>query len=186
VSAGLFPQYRPQAEKSRFERLLQAFAQTRPGGKLFLTVLPAVDRRLLRVGGGRFSTGFGQPYLLLHTRGARSGLERTTPLLATQAGDTLLIVGSRAGDVRHPGWLHNLRANPDVEITVRGRRYPMRAEIVEGDERESLWTIVCDNYTGYATYQRRAPNRVIPLVALRPWDRSARRVGAGGARPRVI
>jgi deazaflavin-dependent oxidoreductase (nitroreductase family) len=184
VSAGLFPQYRPQAEKSRFERLLQAFAQTRPGGKLFLTVLPAVDRRLLRVGGGRFSTGSGQPYLLLHTRGARSGLERTTPLLATQAGDTLLIVASRAGDVRHPGWLHNLRANPDVEITVRGRRHPMRAEVVEGDERESLWTIVCDNYSGYATYQRRAPGRFIPLVALTPRDPRARPLGAGGARPR--
>jgi hypothetical protein len=44
----------------------------------------------------------------------------------------------------------------------------MRARIAEGDERESLWTIVCDNYAGYATYQRRAPNRIIPVVALTP------------------
>jgi deazaflavin-dependent oxidoreductase (nitroreductase family) len=168
VAAGLFPEYRPQAEKSRFERLLQAFARTRAGGKLFLTVLPAIDRRLLTVGRGRLSTGFGQPFLLLHTRGARSGLELTTPLQATEAGDTLLIVASRAGDVRHPGWFHNLRVNPDVEITVRGRRHRMRARVALGEERETLWAIVCDNYAGYASYQLRAPDRVIPVVALTP------------------
>ena len=45
----------------------------------------------------------------------------------------------------------------------------MRAEIVaEGEERERFWRIVCDNYSGYATYQRRAGSRVIPVVALRP------------------
>jgi deazaflavin-dependent oxidoreductase (nitroreductase family) len=168
VVASLFPEYRPQADKSGFERALQAFAQTKLGGKLFLGVLPAIDRRLLPVSRGRLSTGFGQPFLLLHTRGAKSGLERTTPLLATRSGDTLLIVASRAGDVRHPGWFHNLRADPDVEITVRGRRYPMRARVTDGRERERLWAIACDNYSGYATYQRRAPNRVVPVVALIP------------------
>jgi deazaflavin-dependent oxidoreductase (nitroreductase family) len=166
----LFPQYRPQAEKTPPERVLQSFAQTRLGGKLFLSVLPALDRRLLPLSGGRLSTGFGQPYLLLHTRGARSGAERTTPLLATQHGEELLIVASRAGDSRHPGWYHNVRAQPDVEITVRGRRHPMRARVAEGAERERLWSIACDNYSGYATYQRRAPGRAIPVVALTPRD----------------
>ena len=166
MAAGLFPEYRPQAEKSAFERALQAFAQTKLGGKLFLGVLPAIDRRLLPATRGRLSTGFGQPFLLLHTRGAKTGLERTTPLLATRSGDVLLIVASRAGDVRHPGWYHNLRANSDVEITVRGRRYPMRARVAEGEERERLWAIVCDNYSGYAAYQRRTAGRLVPVVEL--------------------
>ena len=169
ASEGLFPQYRPQAEKTRFERLLQAFAQTRAGAKLFLGVLPAIDRRLLPLSRGRLSTGFGQPFLLLHTRGAKSGLERTTPVLATQAGTELLIVGSRAGDTRHPGWFHNLLADPDIEVTVRGRRYPMRARVINGEERGRAWAVVCDNYTGYATYQRRVPDRPIPVVSL--WRR---------------
>jgi deazaflavin-dependent oxidoreductase (nitroreductase family) len=95
---------------------------------------------------------------------------RTTPLLATQAGDTLLIVASRAGDDRHPAWFHNLRTNPDVEITVRGRRHPMRARIADGEERASLWATVCDNYSGYAAYQRRALGRAIPVIALTPRD----------------
>jgi len=45
----------------------------------------------------------------------------------------------------------------------------MRAEIAaEGEERDRLWRIMCDNYSGYATYQRRAGDRVIPVVSLRP------------------
>jgi hypothetical protein len=43
----------------------------------------------------------------------------------------------------------------------------MRARIVEaGPERDALWAVVCDNYSGYATYQRRAGDRLIPVVEL--------------------
>ena len=161
--------YTPQAQKSRAEKVLQAFAQTRLGGRLFISVFPAIDRRLMPWTRGRLSTGLGQPIVLLHVRGARSGVERTVPLLATKTGETVLLVASKAGAVKHPAWYHNVRANPEVEVTMDGQRRPMRADIVaEGQERERLWRVVCDNYSGYATYQRRAGARVIPLVALRP------------------
>lgn len=161
--------YKPQSQKTRTERLLQSFAQTPLGGRLFITVFPAIDRRLMPLTRGRLSTGLGQPVVLLHVRGARSGTERTVPLLATKTGDTVLLVASKAGAPNHPAWYHNVRANPDVEVTIDGRRRPMRAEIAaEGDERERLWRIVCDNYSGYETYQRRAGGRVIPVIALRP------------------
>lgn len=160
--------YRPQAQKTRAEKVLQSFAQTRFGGKLFISVFPAIDRRLLPLTGGRLSTGLGQPIVLLHARGARSGIERTIPLLATKTGDTILVVASKAGAPRHPAWLHNVRANPDVAVTVEGQRRPMRARITEGAERDRLWGLVCDNYTGYATYQRRAGERLIPVVELTP------------------
>lgn len=160
--------YRPQAEKTRIDRALQSFAQTRFGGWLFIEVFPDIDRRLLPLSRGRLSTGMGQPIVLLHVRGARSGIERTVPLLATKTGDTVLLVASKAGAVEHPAWYHNVKANPDVEVTIDGRRQPMRAEIADGEERERLWRIACDNYNGYETYQRRAGSRVIPVVALRP------------------
>ena len=160
--------YRPQAEKSRAEKVLQAFAQTRLGGRLYISVFPAIDRRLLPLTRGRLSTGLGQPVILLHARGARTGIERTIPLLATKTGDTILVVASKAGATRHPAWLHNVRANPDVAVTMEGRRRPMRATIAAGAERDRLWATVCDNYTGYATYQRRAGARVIPVVELAP------------------
>ena len=160
--------YRPQAEKTGVEKLLQTFAQTRAGGKLFVSVFPAIDRRLLPLTRGRLSTGLGQPIVLLHARGAKSGVERTTPLLATKQGDTVVVIASKAGATAHPAWFHNVRANPDVEVTFDGRRRPMRARIAEGDERERLWAMACDNYSGYGTYQRRAGERVIPVVALEP------------------
>jgi deazaflavin-dependent oxidoreductase (nitroreductase family) len=160
--------YKPQADKTSYEKLLQAFAQTRVGGMLFITVFPAIDKRLMPLTRGRLSTGLGQPVVLLHVRGARSGVERTVPLLATKTGDAVLLVASKAGATKHPAWYHNVRANPDVELTIDGERRPMQAEIAaDGEEHERLWQIVCDNYTGYATYQRRAGDRVIPVVSLR-------------------
>jgi hypothetical protein len=74
--------YKPQAEKTRVEKLLQSFAQSRLGGRLFITVFPAIDRRLLPLTLGRLSTGLGQPVVLLHVKGARSGVERTVPRLS--------------------------------------------------------------------------------------------------------
>lgn len=159
-------EYVPQAQKSRVDKVMQSFAQTRFGGKLFITVFPAIDRRLMPLTRGKLSTGMGQPVVLLHVRGAKSGIERSVPLLATKTGDQVLIVASKAGAIKHPAWYHNVKANPDVELTIDGRRQPMRATVVEGAERDRLWEIVCDNYTGYATYQQRAGERLIPVVSL--------------------
>jgi deazaflavin-dependent oxidoreductase (nitroreductase family) len=162
--------YRPQADKTRLEKLLQGFARTRLGGRLFISVFPAIDRRLMPLTRGKLSTGLGQPIVLLHARGAKSGIERTTPLLATKRGSLLVVVASKAGAGRHPAWYHNVRAHPDVEVTVDGRRRPVRAREADGAERDRLWAMVCDNYSGYATYQRRAGDRVIPVVVLEPRD----------------
>jgi deazaflavin-dependent oxidoreductase (nitroreductase family) len=160
--------YRPQAEKSWWDKSLQVFAQTRFGGYLFISVFPTIDRALIPVTRGKLSTGLGQPFILLHTRGARSGEERTSPLLATKQGDLVVVIASKAGAVKHPAWYHNVKAQPEVEVTIGGARVPMRAEVAEGAERDRLWAMACDNYTGFAIYQERAGERVIPVVALRP------------------
>ena len=162
-------EYKPQAEKNAFDRMLQALAQTRLGGKLFITVFPEIDRRLMPLTRGRLSTGLGQPVVLLHVRGAKSGIERTVPLLATKQGDTIVLIASKAGAAKHPAWFHNVKANPDVEVSVQGRdRVPMRATVAEGAERDRLWALAVDNYNGYERYQTRAGDRTIPVVALRP------------------
>jgi deazaflavin-dependent oxidoreductase (nitroreductase family) len=160
--------YKPQSEKSGIDKVLQAFAQTRLGGKLFITVFPEIDRRLMPLTRGRISTGLGQPVVLLHVRGAKSGTERTVPLLATKQGDLVILIASKAGAAKHPAWFHNVKANPDVEVTLRNERLPMHATIAQGEERERLWAMAVDNYSGYARYQTRAGDRTIPVVALRP------------------
>jgi deazaflavin-dependent oxidoreductase (nitroreductase family) len=161
--------YRSQSEKSRIDKVLQTVAKTRLGGWLFINVFPVIDRRLIPLSRGRLKVAMGQPILLLHTRGARSGQPRTTPLLYTPSDDGYLIVASKAGAQHHPAWYHNIRAHPDdVAIELDGARIPVRSRIAEGPERDRLWQRVNDNYNGYDTYQARAGDRLIPVVLLEP------------------
>ena len=149
--------------------MLQAFARSRPGGWLFINVFPAIDRWLIPRSGGRLKVAMGQPILLLHTRGAKSGEPRSTPLLYTPLDRSFIVVASKAGATANPAWFHNLRAHPDaVAVELRGRRVPVRPRVVEGPERTELWRLVNDNYNGYETYAGRAGGRLIPLVVLDP------------------
>lgn len=167
--------YRSQAEKTRLDRAAQAFAKTKLGGRLYITVIPVIDRWLIRRTGGKVIFSAGQPILLLHTRGAKSGQPRATPLLYTPDGDGYVIVASKAGAKTHPAWFHNLEAHPDeVAIELAGKRVPAKVVVAEGAERDRLWALVNDNYNGYDVYQRRAGDRVIPVVRLEP------KAGAGG------
>ena len=161
--------FRPQHQKTRFDRVAQSFAKTRLGGWLFITVFPAIDRRLIPLSRGRVMIAVGQPVLLLHTLGAKSGQPRTTPLLYTPHDGAYVIVASKAGATHHPAWYHNLRAHPDaVAADIRGRRVSVRARVLDGDERERIWRLVNDNYDGYDVYQQRAGARTIPVVLLEP------------------
>lgn len=159
--------YRPQRAKSGIDRIMQAVARSRLGGWLFVNVFPVLDRRLIPLSHGRLKVAMGQPILLLHTRGARSGEARTTPLLYTPCGDGFVVVASKAGAEHHPAWYHNLRAHPDdIAIEVDGARMPVQARVVEGPERARLWERVNDNYNGYDVYRARAAGRTIPVIVL--------------------
>jgi deazaflavin-dependent oxidoreductase (nitroreductase family) len=160
--------YRSQGEKTSFDRLLALFAQSRLGGLLFITVFPAIDKRVMPLTRGRVKIGIRQPVLLLHARGAKTGQMRVTPLLYTPRGEDFVLVASKAGAERHPAWYHNLTAHPSAEIEVDGRMIPVRAREAEDAEREELWRLVNDNYSGYDVYQRRAGARRIPVMVLTP------------------
>ena len=161
--------YRAQSAKSRVDKALQAVARSPIGGWLFVNVFPLIDRWLIPRSRGRLKVALGQPILLLHTLGARSGEPRSSPLLYTPRGDAHVIVASKAGDPRHPAWYHNLRAHPDsVSIELDGTRIDVRPRVAEGAEREQLWQLVNDNYNGFDVYQTRAGERVIPIVVLEP------------------
>jgi deazaflavin-dependent oxidoreductase (nitroreductase family) len=105
------------------------------------------------------------PMLLLDHVGAKSGIERTSPLLYIPDGDDLVIVASKGGYPKHPAWFHNLRANPDTTVQVGSERRRVHARVATAPERERLWPAVVGAYSGYAEYQARA-GREIPLVIL--------------------
>ena len=70
----------------------------------------------------------GIPSLLLHTVGAKTGKARTASLTYARDGDDYLIVASKGGDPKAPGWYHNLKANPSVEINVGPKRFRVTAK----------------------------------------------------------
>ena len=110
------------------------------------------------------------PSLLLHTVGAKTGKQRTTSLTYARDGDNYLIVASKGGAPRAPGWYHNLKANPDVEINVGPRRFAVTARpVLSGDpDYQRLWQIVNkNNQNRYNEYQKKT-SRPIPVVVLTP------------------
>jgi F420H(2)-dependent quinone reductase len=112
----------------------------------------------------------GIPSLLLHTVGAKTGKQRTTSLTYARDGADYLIVASKGGDPKAPGWYHNLKAKPDVEINVGPKRFGVTARPVQpGDpDYERLWRIVNKNNSNrYAEYQKKT-SRPIPVVVLTP------------------
>ncbi len=112
----------------------------------------------------------GVPTLLLRTTGRRSGATRTNALVYARDGDDYLLVASNGGADRHPSWLHNLRANPDVEIQVGRERRRARARILEpgAPDYDRLWRLVNqNNHDRYDGYQRKT-SRPIPIVAVTP------------------
>ena len=110
----------------------------------------------------------GRPMLLLRTVGRRTRQPRTAALLYVRDGKAYAVIASKGGAPHHPGWFHNLTAEPNVEIQVGRTRIPVRARVAEGDERSRLWARADEvNQGQYATYQSRT-SRVIPVVVLAP------------------
>jgi deazaflavin-dependent oxidoreductase (nitroreductase family) len=112
----------------------------------------------------------GIPSLLLHTVGAKTGKARTTSLTYARDGGDYLIVASKGGDPHAPGWYHNLRKNPNVEINVGPKRFGVTAKPVLPDDPDyaRLWQIVNKNNSNrYEGYQAKT-SRPIPVVVLTP------------------
>ncbi len=96
----------------------------------------------------------------------------TTSLSYARDGDDYLVVASKGGDPKAPGWYHNLKANPNVEINVGPKRFSVTATPVCAG-RPRLCAAVADrqrqrgNKDRYNGYQKRT-TRPIPVVRLTP------------------
>jgi deazaflavin-dependent oxidoreductase (nitroreductase family) len=122
---------------------------------------------------GRVGHGMiGVPCLLLRTTGRKSGQTRTSALVYARDGDDYLLVGSNGGSDRPPGWVHNVRADPEVEVQVRRHRMAGRARVVgpSDPDYERLWRLVNEgNHNRYAGYQKKT-TRPIPVIAVHPTE----------------
>ena len=114
--------------------------------------------------GGNFE---GAPMLLLHTTGAKSGLERVNPMMYQDlGGGRIAVFASKAGADTDPDWYRNLVANPDVTAEIGTGTQRFRARTAE-EEREPIWSRQKAEFPGFAEYEAKT-SRVIPVVILEP------------------
>lgn len=121
---------------------------------------------------GRPTSGpfLGRQVLLLTTRGARSGEDRTSPLVYTTERDHLVIVASKGGAPTHPAWFHNLRADPVVTVELGRERFSARAIVVAPEsERRRLYDAHARTHPGFLDYEKKT-TRTIPVVRLERID----------------
>ncbi|MET4639897.1 nitroreductase/quinone reductase family protein [Mycetocola sp. 2940] len=130
-----------------------------------MRAMNAVHRALLAVSGGRLGRRAGRMLVVeLHTTGRSSGRRRSTMLTAPiHRNGRYVLVASKGGDDRNPEWYANLRAHPDVELTVDDVTRKFTARTASDEEKADLWPEIVRAYPGYERYRRRT-GRNIPVI----------------------
>lgn len=142
--------------------------------RMGLAIHRGLDRRLsmlgvavMRLTRGAVARPWGVDALLLTTTGRRSGKARTVVLQYFPDGKDMIVVAANAGAPGHPGWYHNLLADPGASVEITGRRLEVRASPVDEAAAPELWPRILRRATDYERYLR-ATSRQLPLVRLRP------------------
>jgi deazaflavin-dependent oxidoreductase (nitroreductase family) len=122
-------------------------------------------RRYVESDGAEGHDWQGTTVLILTTKGRRSGERRSTPLIYQRSGEDLLVVASKGGADEPPAWYLNLEADPEVEVQVRGERFPAHARTAGAGEKPALWRTMTAAWPAYDEYQEKTA-RAIPVVVL--------------------
>lgn len=109
----------------------------------------------------------GMPVLLLTTKGRRTGLERTTPLIFVRHNGTYAVAASAAGADRDPDWYHNLNANLAATIQVESSRIEVTARVADPEERNFLYQRFKAGSDAFRTFEE-STARTIPVIVLQP------------------
>ncbi len=112
----------------------------------------------------------GLPIIVLTTVGHKSGLVRKVPLMQVEHDGEYAIIASKAGMPQHPGWYHNLVADPNVTIQDGPEPKAYTLRVVEGAERDEWYARGVAAYPDYANYEVSAAEhgRTIPVFVASP------------------
>jgi deazaflavin-dependent oxidoreductase (nitroreductase family) len=153
------------------QRIGIAASSSKLGGIFYHHVSRRIDRVLIPWSGARWSMGPPGRTVLITTTGARSGRPRVASLAFGWAGDDMILVASKGGAAEHPGWYHNLKADPRVRVEHRGGIEQRIAREATGAERDALFARMAGEFANFAAYQERATalsGRKIPVMVLEP------------------
>ena len=113
--------------------------------------------------GGSFA---GTPMILIHHVGARSGIERVSPVACSHQGDgRFAVVASNGGSPTHPGWYYNLKAHPRTKVEAGTRTFTVLAEELDDAARAELWPKLVTEFPDVGKFQIRTA-RQIPVFML--------------------
>ena len=112
--------------------------------------------------GGQFA---GANLLLLHTKGAKSGLERTNPVMYFMDDNRYVVIASKGGAETHPDWYHNLLAHPEISVEVGTEQFMAIATVPSEPERTRLYEKMESIRPAFTEYKNKT-SRVIPVVTL--------------------
>jgi deazaflavin-dependent oxidoreductase (nitroreductase family) len=118
-----------------------------------------------RANGGKVESFGDAPMVILHSTGAKSGVERENPLVALVEGDDMYLFASKAGAPSNPDWYHNLKANPKAEVEYGTDRFAVEAVEITGTERDEVYARQVAAQPGFGDYEK-ATTRVIPVFKL--------------------
>ena len=124
-----------------------------------------VERYLETDGEEGYDWRNGTTILILFTKGRRTGEERRHALIYRDYDGKYLVVASKGGAPEPPAWFRNLEANPDVEVQVKGDRFPARARTATPEEKPDMWKRMTEVWPDYDAYQQKT-DREIPVVVL--------------------
>ena len=122
--------------------------------------LRGVHAFLIRALGGYFSRASG--WVVLTTRGRKTGLPREVLLPCTRFDGTILVMSTYG---ERSDWMRNLRRDPRVQVTRGGRVVPARAEVVEDLPRKRQ-LVTAHPFFAPAPF---ALVHVVALTVLRPF-----------------
>lgn len=123
----------------------------------------------MRAHDGKVTSGplAGHPLLIMISKGARSGADRRSILTYHRDGDDYVVAGTAGGSRKDPAWVHNLEADPNVDLEVANDRFDATATIVDdAAERDQLWDDHVRALPWFADYPAQT-GRVIPMIRLR-------------------
>jgi len=145
------------------------FSRTRFFRRVGPTIMPPLEKVMTVLTGGRVQlSGLLVPSLVLHTIGAKSGIERDTTLMyCPEPNGVILVTGSNFARGNHPAWTGNLLKNPRAAVSIRGKRIEVTAVLVGDEEREAVWAYIEKQWPGYRGYER-ASGRVLRIFRLTP------------------
>ena len=168
---------------NRAQRALQALVASRAGAWVFARVLPTLDTWVQRLTHHRHTVPSllaGLPVVDLTTTGRRSGLPRTTHLIAIPHGDTLALLGTNFGQQATPAWALNLEAEPRAGLSYRGATVQVVARPASAAEQGDILARSEQLYVGYRRYQTRITGRRLRVFVLERVTPSPG--GSGGSR----